>query len=120
MSEMHEASLTICKQYMANNEGIIGGQPEQTTAPVSVPAKTVFQPITPEFIRLPKNGLCPWTGLSRAKIYELISPNEANGHKAPVKSVSLRKSGAVKGTRLIVTESLLNYLRAQIQGGSAL
>jgi len=104
---------------MATDKENIGGQPDQTTAPVAVPAKAALQPVTPEFIRLPKSGLCPWSGLSRAKIYELISPNKANGGKPPVKSVSLRKVGAVKGTRLIVTESLLGYLRAQVEGGES-
>ena len=93
-----------------------GGQPF-TTAPVAAPANAAVHPIQPEFIRLPKRGLCPWTGLSRAKIYELISPNERNGFKPPVKSVCLRRPGAEKGTRLIHLASLLAYLRANIEGG---
>ena len=68
----------------------------------------------PEFIRLPKLGLCPITGLSRSKISDLISPNEGNGFKPPVKSVSLRKPGQTKGTRLIVLQSLLAYLRGEV------
>lgn len=71
----------------------------------------------PEFIRLPKGGLCPWTGLSRAKMYELILPCESNGFKAPVKSVCLRKPGAVKGARLIHLQSLLGYLEERMEGG---
>jgi hypothetical protein len=69
----------------------------------------------PEFIRLPKLGLCPITGLSRSKLYDLISPNEGNGFKAPVKSLSLRKRGQTKGTRLIVLQSLLDYLRHEVE-----
>ena len=69
----------------------------------------------PEFIRLPKLGLCPITGLSRSKIYDLISPNEGNGFKPSVKSVSLRKQGQTKGTRLIVLQSLLDYLRREVE-----
>ena len=69
----------------------------------------------PEFIRPPKLGLCPITGLSRSKIYDLISPNEGNGFKPPVKSVSLRKPGQTKGTRLIVLQSLLAYLRGELE-----
>ena len=69
----------------------------------------------PEFIRLPKLGLCPITGLSRSKLYDLISPNEGNGFKPPVKSVSLRKRGQAKGTRLIVLQSLLDYLRCEVE-----
>jgi predicted DNA-binding transcriptional regulator AlpA len=77
-------------------------------------AVTAFQP-QPEFIRLPKLGLCPITGLSRSKLYDLISPNEGNGFKPPVKSVSLRKRGQTKGTRLTVLESLLDYLRREVE-----
>ena len=69
----------------------------------------------PVFIRLPIKGLCPITGLSRSKIYELILPSESNNHKPPVKSVSLRKPGQIKGTRLIVLQSLLDYLRDEVE-----
>ena len=71
----------------------------------------------PEFIRLPKGGLCSYTGLSRSKLNQLILPCEQNGYKPPVKSASLRKPGAIKGTRLIVLDSLLDYLYSQIDGG---
>ena len=92
-----------------------GGQPAHTTAPVATLAPvTAFQP-QPEFIRLPKLGLCPITGLSRSKLYDLISPNEGNGFKPAVKSVSLRKPGQTKGTRLIVLQSLLAYLRGEVE-----
>ena len=70
----------------------------------------------PEFIRLPKGGLCPYTGLSRSKLNQLILPCEQNEWKPPVKSVCLRKRGAIKGTRLIVLDSLLDYLYSQIDG----
>ena len=92
-----------------------GGQPGHTTALVAAPAPvTAFQP-QPEFIRRPKRGQCPITGLTRSKLYDLISPNEGNGFKPPVKSVSLRKPGQTKGTRLIVLQSLLAYLRGELE-----
>jgi hypothetical protein len=69
----------------------------------------------PEFVRLPKLGLCPITGLSRSKIYTLILPHEDNNYKPPVASVSLRKTGQLKGTRLVVLESLLAYLRDEVE-----
>ena len=69
----------------------------------------------PEFIRLPIKGLCPITGLSRSKIYTLILPHEDNNYKPPVASVSLRKTGQLKGTRLVVLESLLAYLRDEVE-----
>jgi hypothetical protein len=72
--------------------------------------------IVPEFIRLPKGGhLEPFTGLSRSKLNELILPSKANGFKPPVRSVSLRKTGQLRGVRLIVLESLLNYLRSKLE-----
>jgi hypothetical protein len=65
--------------------------------------------VKPEFIRLPKPGkLCPHTGLSRSKLNELILPCEANHFKPPVKSISLRKRGQVRGVRLIVFDSLIS------------
>ena len=69
----------------------------------------------PEFIRLPKLGLCPFSGLSRSKIYTLILPHEDNDFRPPVRSVSLRKTGQLKGTRLVVLESLLAYLRHEVE-----
>jgi hypothetical protein len=63
----------------------------------------------PEFIRLAKPGtLCPWTGLSRSKMWELLQ----SGH---VKTVCLRRPGAAKGARLVHLESLLNYLHGQVE-----
>jgi hypothetical protein len=71
---------------------------------------------TPEFIRLPKPGtLCAWTGLSRSKLNELILPSRVNGFKPPVRSVSLRNRGQTRGTRLIVFESLVLYLRGLLE-----
>jgi hypothetical protein len=91
-----------------------GGQSGNTTAPVAAPASATSTPSQPEFIRLPKSGPCPITGLTRSKLYDLISPNEDNGFKPPVKSVSLRKPGQIKGTRLIVRQSLLDYLYREV------
>lgn len=97
---------------MANTE------PAITTAPVAAPASVAIQPIKPEFIRLPKNGLCPWTGLSRAKMNELILPTRINSFRPPVRSVSLRRRGSKKGARLIVLQSLLDYLHGLAVGGA--
>ena len=69
----------------------------------------------PEFIRLPKGGLCPYTNLSRSKLNQLILPCEQNDWKPKVKSICLRQPGAVKGTRLIVLDSLLEYLYSQLE-----
>jgi hypothetical protein len=68
----------------------------------------------PEFIRLPKpSTLCAWTGLSRTKMWELLESSD-------IKTVCLRRPGAIKGARLVHLESLLNYLykHAETLGGN--
>lgn len=88
-----------------------------TTAPVQPSSP---HDITPEFIRLPKPGtLCPWTGLSRSKLNELILPSPLNSFKPPVRSVSLRNRGQLKAVRLIVFDSLIGYLRGLMAEQSA-
>ena len=71
----------------------------------------------PEWIRLPKKGVCPFTQLSRAKIYTLITPTAENGHCPPVRSVSLRSRGAARGTRLVNYDSLMDYIRSHDSHG---
>ena len=100
---------------MSANSNDTGGQSGNTTSPVAAPASATSTTSEREFLRLPKSGQCPITGLTRSKLYELISPNEDNGFKPPVKSVSLRKPGQTKGTRLIVLPSLLDYLRGEVE-----
>ena len=85
-----------------------------TTEQIAATSARVAQLRDPEFIRLPKTGtLCPYTGLTRSKLNELVLPCPQNDHKPPVKSVCLRQRGAVKGVRLIVFKSLMDYLHGQ-------
>jgi hypothetical protein len=100
---------------MHTNNAVFGGQSCEATAPGMESELASHGGCYPEFIRLPIKGLCPITGLSRSKIYELILPSESNNYKPPVKSVSLRKPGQIKGTRLIVLQSLLDYLRDEVE-----
>ena len=75
--------------------------------------------IKPEYLRLPKSGtLCPWTGLSRSKLNELILPNEHNEFKPPVRSICLRNRGQHKGVRLVVFDSLMEYLKSFLGNNS--
>ena len=99
---------------MTTLSDLSGGQSGNTTSPVAAPASATSTTSEREFLRLPKSGQCPITGLTRSKLYDLISPNEDNGFKPPVKSVSLRKPGQIKGTRLIVRQSLLDYLYREV------
>jgi hypothetical protein len=65
----------------------------------------------PEYIRLPKPyERCRLTGLSRSTLAELVVPCDANGHKPPVKSLVVKKRGAMRGIRLINFDSLLDHL----------
>ncbi len=80
------------------------------------PPRFVTAPIEPEFIRLPKPGeTCPHTGLTRSFLNALILPTELNNRKPPVRSVSLRKKGSVRGVRLIVYASLMQFLCARAE-----
>ncbi len=81
-------------------------EPRQINIPTNQP-----QPGGPVYVRLPKPGeKCPITGLSRAKLNELILPNERNGFRPPVVSRSLRQKGAQRGIRPVLLESLMAYL----------
>lgn len=65
----------------------------------------------PEWVRLPSpKGRCPHTGLSRSTLCELSVPCESNNGVPPVKSVVLKKRGAVRGIRLLSYDSLMTYL----------
>jgi hypothetical protein len=82
-------------------------EPQQITSPTNQ-TQTGGGPI---YVRLPKPGeKCPITGLSRAKLNELILKNKRNNNSPPVASKSLRQEGAQRGIRLVLLESLLAYL----------
>ena len=70
-----------------------------------IESKELSSPSKPIYIRLPRAGNCPITGLSKPKLYQLIS-----GDDPPVKSVSLKAGNQTRGTRLIHLQSLLDYI----------
>jgi hypothetical protein len=75
-----------------------------TMAAVQIPTQNPTAAARPEWIRLPKPGtLCPWTGLSRSKLWEVLQTGR-------VRNVCLRKEGALRGARLIHLASLLAHL----------
>lgn len=72
----------------------------------------------PEFIRLPKGGgQCPYTGLTRSKLNQLILPAYWDDGMPPVKSILLRPDGCQRGARLINYQSLIDYLYSKMEGG---
>jgi len=61
----------------------------------------------PEFLRIPE--ACRLSRLSKPKIYDLIN-------RGLIKSISLRERGQIKGTRIIVGDSLRAYLMSKVEG----
>ncbi len=77
----------------------------------SPPAAVTGETSKPEWLRLPAPGSrCRFTGLSRSTLNELTIPGPANDGTPPVKSVVLRKRGAIRGIRLISYDSLMAHL----------
>ena len=62
------------------------------------------------WIRLPVQGHCPHSGLSRATYYELIKDGR-------IRSANLRKPGALRGIRLVWLPSVMAYLDRFATGG---
>lgn len=82
-----------------------GSRNQAATLETTPPASGATAPV-PEFIRLPKPGRrCPWTGLTRSSMNQLVL-----GPEAPVKSVVVARKGASRGVRLVVFASLISYL----------
>jgi hypothetical protein len=77
--------------------------------------KTKFVPATPEpkWIRLPRSGdRCPFSGLTRTAMDQLVRPQACNDFNPPVDSKVVRVKGAKRGAVLISYESLMEYLEA--------
>jgi hypothetical protein len=92
------------------------GKRGATTAPITIPPRVVTATIEPEFIRLPKPGLpCPFTGMGRSALNELILPTPRNDFKPPVRSFCIRQRGARTGIRLVDYKSLVGYIRAHVE-----
>jgi hypothetical protein len=65
----------------------------------------------PRYVPMPSGSETEkFSGLKRSKIYQLILPCKENGFRPPVKSISLKPPGALKGKRLVVLASLLEFL----------
>lgn len=90
----------------ASNTNNVGKQAQRTTRPVSAKARELLQDQSaglPVWIRPPKQGVEFYSGLSRAKLYEL-------GGKGKIETRTLRDPGAIKGTRLFLLQSVLDFI----------
>ncbi|MFT5471513.1 MAG: site-specific DNA recombinase [Verrucomicrobiales bacterium] len=106
--------IEIHYTFDPSSEDLRTTKPQQIEDPTNRPLITTDEPV---YIRLPKGkNTCPRTGLTRGVLNDLILPNKRNGFNPPVKSVSHRREGNVRGTRLIVWESLKTYLERQRNG----
>lgn len=97
---------------------LVGLDPIRTEAAAPITPPRASRPATsasgPEWLRLPAPGKrCPYSGLSRSTLNELTIPGPANENRPPVKSVVLRKRGALRGIRLISYDSLMQFLTSQ-------
>ena len=67
--------------------------------------------VEPLTIRLPRTGeRCPWTGLTRSAMNELVLPCKANRFSPPVRSCVIKAAGRSRGIRLIIFGSLKKFL----------
>lgn len=65
----------------------------------------------PVWLRYPKPpARCPVTNASRSTLYEWTVACAANNYRPYVRSVVIKKPGAVRGIRLIHRQSLLDFL----------
>jgi hypothetical protein len=84
----------------------VGRNAQQTTRPMPAKARKLLQDQSnglPVWIRPPKQGVEFYSGLSRAKLYEL-------GGKGRIVTRSIREPGAIKGTRLFLLKSILDFI----------
>jgi hypothetical protein len=66
------------------------------------------RPVEDVWFRLPHpKGRCPYTGLARTTLFELVERS-----RGKIKTVFLKKPGAIRGIRLIHLGSLQNYLNS--------
>ena len=78
------------------------------------PKRVELGPGEPEYIPVPKPGkTCPYSGLKRGKVYELITPFKEDGGDPLVESIKVAKDTQSKGTRLILWASLKAYLKSK-------
>jgi hypothetical protein len=88
------------------------GNAAKQTRPLSAKVTELLQDRAdnrPVWIRSPKTGTEFYSGLSRAKLYEL----QANGK---IISRSIRQPGQVKGTRLFNLQSILDFIAGCDEG----
>jgi hypothetical protein len=84
---------------------VSGGGEFITSAPVIAPVMAQCGAEFPEFLPMPSPGqTCRYSGLRRGVLYQLAK-------EGLIETISIRRKGRARGRRLIVAETLRNYLR---------
>lgn len=94
----------------SNDNG--GTSARQTARPLSPKAAELLQDRNgnfPVWIRSPKTGTEFYSGISRAKLYALAGEGK-------IVSRSIRDPGQIKGTRLFLLSSILDFIAACDEG----
>ena len=86
------------------------GEQPAITVPLIGGATRPPRHIDPEFVDC--KGLEAGWGIKRSLAYQLLAEDK-------IKSVSLRRRGAVRGKRLFSVDSIRAFLRAQMENGGA-
>lgn len=92
-----------------SDTGSATGQVQRKSAPIGRAQSLLSEAHNglPVWVRAPRtNSVESYSGLSRAKLYELAT----EGH---IRSVSIRKPGQIKGTRLFNLGSILGFIEKQ-------
>jgi hypothetical protein len=85
--------------------GIMNNRHHFTSAPVVAPVMAQCGAEFPEFLPMPSPGqTCRYSGLRRGVLYQLAK-------EGLIETISIRRKGRARGRRLIVAETLRNYLR---------
>lgn len=88
-----------------SNQTASSGGAFTTTAPEVAPVVAQYKIEPNEFLPMPGPGqTCPYSGLRRGALYCLWRDGE-------IETISCRRKNHTRGRRLIVAESLRNYLR---------
>ncbi len=93
---------------------IEGSDAQQTTRPVPAKARELLSDQSaglPVWIRPPKQGVEFYTGFSRARLYQGAADKD-------FRSISIRKPGQSKGTRLFHLQSILDFISKCEQQGT--
>lgn len=75
-----------------------------------VGAETTLDIGTARWIRIPRRGHCPHTGLSRTMLSRLIRSNK-------IRTASLKRPGTIRGARLVWLPSVMAYIDKFASGG---